>query len=255
MSLFALSALPLLIGSHAVAQISTTGKRSHAGARGGAPTTGAGRPREAGPAPFEGRDDRTGGNWPGAYGKQAFLVPVPAGIAHFTAAGFRLERGSCIPQGKGANAMLSSLPSEQRGEERLDANVKPNAPLTSTRVPLGGNGLTTRNNVSLAAHQSAFPDPKTGKLQVVGFPMVLRADTTDGRPHRLSIYCLDYLRTGCALKIELYDLRGRLLVTQRIDHYGDGTYARFRIKGSVIAVISTLTKADPKISGVFIDPD
>jgi hypothetical protein len=109
--------------------------------------------------------------------------------------------------------------------------------------------------VTFSSHQSAFPDPATGKLQMQGTPLVFRVTIEDGRPHRLSLYCLDYLRTGCALKFEVFDLQGHLLDTHRIDRYGEGTYVRYRVTKSLIVVVSTLTKSPPQISGLFIDPE
>src|SRR5579859_7366726 len=142
---------------------SRTGVVAHPGAPGA--VSGGANPREQ----FEGRDDRTGGSWPGVYGRQAFLVPIPAGSAHFNAAGVHLERGSGIQKEESVHNPILDLAPEETGLEPFDRKVAPNAPLASTRVPLGGGGLTTRNNVTFAALQTAFPDPKTGTLKVTGF--------------------------------------------------------------------------------------
>lgn len=108
-----------------------------------------------------------------------------------------------------------------------------------SRLPQRGPGMTER-------HATVFSIQKP--------PMIIRVDTTDNKPHRLSLYVLDYLRKNKAMKVELRTLSGTVLDVRRVERYAGGVYLRYRIRGSVLIYFLPLDKEMPELSGVFVDP-
>src|SRR5206468_3258863 len=70
--------------------------------------------------------------------------------------------------------------------------------------------------------------------------LYLRVDTRDDKPHRLSLYLLDYKRIGMAFDIDILDTQGNHLETRRVDNFKEGSYLRYRFTGSVIVRIAIL---------------
>jgi hypothetical protein len=200
-------------------------------------------------AKFIDRDDQTLGNWPGIYGKQAFFVPIRTGIASFCDIGFSIRRGTGFEITK--DSPVDELAHLQGAFDILDKASTVN----DARVPLGGNGLTTRDPIVFTVEPGSYVDPKKSTLHLVSPPLILRVDTPDGKPHRLSLYCLDYKREGRAMSVDLYDLQGHPLESRRLSDFGNGTYMRFRITGSVMVLVTSLDKERPALSGAFLDPD
>lgn len=182
---------------------------------------------------FTGRDDKTQGNWQGSYGQQAFLLPMRGGVAQSTEAGISIQRGT-------------GFDTVSADELHSDRNEDPNAMyewdrtpiLNDARLPPTGKGLTERHAIAFQGSQG----------------MAIRVDGKDGKAHRLSLYLLDFARTGLALDIDAFDLQGHPLDTRRIDNYGGGSYIHYNFTGSVVLILrSLIPEQNPLLTGIFID--
>jgi hypothetical protein len=183
---------------------------------------------------YEGRDDKTRGDWLGVYGKQAFLIPVQGGRSAFQMPEITVQRGSGYEASGAENPFAENQLAVQHQLvifERAETTDDP-------RIALRGPGQKERSPV-------AFVTP--------GSPLLIRVDTTDGKPHRLRLYLLDYKREGRITEIALYDLQGHRLDTRTVANYGEGAYLNYRFTGSVIARLILKKQADPTLSGVFVD--
>ena len=203
------------------------------------------------------RDDTTHGNWRGVYGMQGFLVPIfgesgSAGRAIFQLPTIDIQRGTGI---ESEEPTLSAHPTPQEirdlakwREQKRENAERQGAMLEladnkvrkvdDPRVPLGGGDLSER-------HPIAFASGST--------PLVTSIRTTDGQPHVLSLYLLDYSRRGQAMDIFVFDLQGHPLDTRRIDNYGEGCYVRYEFTGSLFISLHSLTDEGPLLNGVFVD--
>jgi len=205
---------------------------------------------------FLDRDDRTKGNWRGAYGKEAFFLPVRVGITTFSSGAVYVDRGLEYERlvyiaEHGPHDSLDEIGAGQKAFEELDKA----AHVDDVRIPFGGNGLTTRDPIAFSTQPIPHRDPKSHASRMDYTPILVRVDSKDDKPHRLSLYFVDYKRQGRPMEVALYDRQGHKLVSQRLANYGEGAYLRFRFSGSVIALITPLTNTNPTLSGAFIDPD
>lgn len=204
-------------------------------------------------AVFIGRDDKTQGNWRTVYGREGFYLPIQNGTATFAAQNIRFYRGSgqapIIPD----NPLKEPLQEYQLALDFYDKARFVDDP----RVPLGGNGLTTRDTVAFATRAGFVRDrnPKIRQSHAVQTPLIMRIETTDGASHQLSLYCLDYHRQHHVLQISLYDQQWHLLDYRQVTRYEEGAYMKYRIVGSVMAIFTTPDiTVNPSLQAVFVDP-
>lgn len=182
---------------------------------------------------FEGRDDRTQGNWVGVYGTLAFMVPVRLGRSVYQTPGVTLRRGS------GLERRVDAPIEDDYARQQMMLNLENSETTDDPRVALRGPGLTERSPAAFTTD---------------GVPMLIRVDTSDGNPRRLSLYFLDYRRQGRAQEVSVYDLQGHRLDTRRVSGYQNGAYLRYRFTGAVVVRIVALDAQPPTLSGVFVDP-
>jgi hypothetical protein len=186
-------------------------------------------------ARFEGRDDRTQGNWVGVYGSQAYAVPIHLGRSSSQLDFVRILRGRGTERTDfdPAQEMAGSV-EEQEALTALDVGDS----VADPRVPLHMPGSTKRDPVAFMA---------------LGAPLFMRVITTDRRPHLLSLYLLDYRRKALAMDVDILDMEGHRLDTRRIDDYGNGAFVRYRFTGAVIAQLTPLYEGNPTLSAAFVD--
>jgi hypothetical protein len=196
---------------------------------------------------FAGLDTATKGNWLHVYGRQAFYLPVQHGTAAMNMEGITLSRGS--GHEKYGDSPLGNLQSVQIAQKAWAYKA-----VTDTRVPFAGGGLTQRNAVAFSTEQVPETNIVTHKLFMFNVPLVLRATTSDDKAHLLSLYLLDFKRLGLKERVDVYDVQGQLLDTRQVPPFGNGLYMRYRLKGSVVVVITPETVHSPVCSAMFIDP-
>lgn len=185
---------------------------------------------------YEGRDDKTQGNWAGVYGKQGFLVPVKLGRSVFQLPDIYLRRGSPSDSTEEGKSPLSKEAQEQQ-QAMIDLD-KMAASVDDPRVAVRAPGLPERSPAAFLAE---------------GQDLLMRVDTTDGKPHRLSLYLLDYKREGRAVDVDLFDLQGHRLDSRRVGDFGNGTHLLYRFTGTLLVRIKPLYEGDPTLSGMFVD--
>ena len=188
---------------------------------------------------FEGRDEKTRGDWIDAqgqrhYGGQAFLVPVIGGRSGFQSDEVYIRRVLEIPAIAPKSGLVDEM-AEQDGYLLLDKA----ATVMDGRILWNGPDRKAR-----------YPMAFQGKNGV----MRLRVDTTDGQAHRLSLYLLDYRKKGMMLDVALYDTQGHRLDSRLIENLNEGVYVQYRFTGTVYIAISSLIREEPILSGIFVDP-
>lgn len=78
---------------------------------------------------------------------------------------------------------------------------------------------------------------------------------TDGLPHDVSLYTLDWDTTARGERIDVKDaVSGALLDTQTLTGFDGGRYTTWRLKGHVVIVITRTAGANAVLSGLFFDP-
>jgi len=184
---------------------------------------------------YEGRDDATQGNWVGVYGAQGFLIPRLSGHASFQLPGVTLHRGP-----KPEKPEEETPFTEPDGQHSQIIHWEQAASVSDPRVALAGPRLTERSPAAFAG---------------LGEPLLMRVETTDGKPHRLSLYLLDYKREGRAVDVDILDLQGHRLDTRRVADFAGGAYLKYRFTGSVLIKVTSLDNKPPTLSGLFVDAD
>jgi hypothetical protein len=78
---------------------------------------------------------------------------------------------------------------------------------------------------------------------------------TDGNSHKLSLYFLDWDRSGRSQTVDLLDASsGALLDTRSVSNFGEGTYLNWNAKGSVRVRITKVSGANAVLMGAFFGP-
>ncbi|MFN0069660.1 MAG: PQQ-dependent sugar dehydrogenase [Limisphaerales bacterium] len=84
--------------------------------------------------------------------------------------------------------------------------------------------------------------------------MSFSVTTTDGRPRRVSLYCLDWDYAGREQRIEVIDpVTGAILDRRDVTHFSGGRYLTWEITGAVEFRV-TARVGNAVVSGVFADP-
>jgi hypothetical protein len=82
----------------------------------------------------------------------------------------------------------------------------------------------------------------------------ININITDGKTHRMALYCLDWTAVGRRQNIDVLDATtGALLNRQAVSNFINGTYLTWEIGGRVIVRVTNTGAMNGMISGVFFD--
>lgn len=77
----------------------------------------------------------------------------------------------------------------------------------------------------------------------------------DGQPHKLSLYFVDWDRTGRSQKVEVLDGNsGAVLDTRTISNFQNGVYLSWNVKGLIRIRLTRLAGNNVVLNGLFFDP-
>ena len=90
----------------------------------------------------------------------------------------------------------------------------------------------------------------------LGMSMVFAIPMTDGQPHDVAFYALDWDDLGRAQRFEVINANtGQVLATHTISGFRDGVYVVFRLSGNVLVRVSSTVTSPPNttavVSGIF----
>jgi hypothetical protein len=75
---------------------------------------------------------------------------------------------------------------------------------------------------------------------------------TDGKAHRVAVYCLDYSSYGRKQNVDVINAAsGALLNRQAVSNFVNGAYLVWEITGRVIIRVTNTGPANGLISGIF----
>jgi hypothetical protein len=78
---------------------------------------------------------------------------------------------------------------------------------------------------------------------------------TDGNPHRVSLYCLDWDGLGRSQTIDVLDAQsGALVDTQAVSNFSGGKYLTWSLSGHVTLRLTQTGANNALVSGLFFDP-
>jgi hypothetical protein len=77
---------------------------------------------------------------------------------------------------------------------------------------------------------------------------------TDGKPHRLALYFVDWDRQGRSHTVEIFDGHGQSLDRRAVSSFGDGVYHLWEIQGEVRIELSRSAGPNVLLNGIFFDP-
>ncbi len=87
-----------------------------------------------------------------------------------------------------------------------------------------------------------------------GAPFDITVGLTDGQPHLVAFYCVDYDSLGRSQRLDVFDAAtNALLDTRTISSFSGGTYVAWTITGSVRVRVTRVGGMNAVVSGVFID--
>jgi hypothetical protein len=87
-----------------------------------------------------------------------------------------------------------------------------------------------------------------------GSSYTIDVNITDGKRHRLALYCLDWDSLGRAETIQILDAKtGKVLNSQAISGFNRGIYLRWNVSGHIKIVLTHTAGANAVASGIFFD--
>ena len=77
---------------------------------------------------------------------------------------------------------------------------------------------------------------------------------TDGQPHQVALYCLDYDSGGRSQRLDVFDAQTATLLDSRtLSNFSGGTWLAWTVTGTVRVHVTRLAGTNAVISGVFLD--
>ncbi len=168
-------------------------------------------------ASFVGTDTTTQGNWRSAYGHDGYDIPADTSAAN---------------------------------------PVLPPYAQVSLGVAVVGSAAWTTSTADPRALQDAA---NTGRIASAWFnsPMTFDVNFTDGQPHELTLYALDWdgYGGGRSERIDVIDAAtGNTLSSQTISSFGQGEYLSWTITGHVTIIVTNLNpNSNAVVNGLFFD--
>ncbi len=90
--------------------------------------------------------------------------------------------------------------------------------------------------------------------QWFGSSFTIDVNLTDGQSHLLSLYALDWGRTGRTEQFQVIDpLTGKVLDTQQLWSFESGAYVQWKVSGHVQIVVTYTGGPNAAVSGIFLD--
>src|SRR5204862_486274 len=96
-----------------------------------------------------------------------------------------------------------------------------------------------------------------GRLATTWYGDVITVDVnlTDGQPHRLALYCVDFDFLGRSQRIDVRDaVTGVLLDSQTLTDFTGGRYLVWEVTGHVTVQVTRVAGMNAVVSGLFFDP-
>jgi hypothetical protein len=179
-------------------------------------------------AEFQGEDRETAGDWAGEYGAAGYDVQ---------GASASLPGGASLAWEKYEQAAL--IRATWRARE-LDSRLHEWERSTGdTRALLHPDDVGDEKTRVAAARR--------------GERVVLTIDTGDS-PRKVTLYLLDWERTGSAQSVEIRDSRGAILDWREVSDFEEGVYLSWEVDGSVQIDIREMDGNAAVLSGIFFDP-
>jgi hypothetical protein len=192
---------------------------------------------------------------------------TPAGSAVVSAVFFGYNASAPPPPGGGGGGSATAAPIGPdsttqgfwKGKYGSDgfyiANGASQAPSYGSATVVGASTFTwTYKTTDPRALQNT--DPIYGNIQTAATYYAnnfnINVSLTDGSPHQVSLYLLDWDRTNLGETINVYDAAtGTLLDIEALSGFGNGEYFSWTIKGNVRFNVSATGYNSALVSGIF----
>ena len=90
--------------------------------------------------------------------------------------------------------------------------------------------------------------------QMGGDAYDIELNLTDGKPHQIALYALDWDKNGRSQFVEVRDAAsGELLDKRDLNGFNQGVYYKWSVQGHVILRVMNASKSNAALSGVFFD--
>ena len=111
------------------------------------------------------------------------------------------------------------------------------------------------STTDLRALQKAVATDRIAACLYQGSIFSFDVNVTDGRPHRLAVYVLDWDNAGRSERFDVVDAGTNALLDSRtVSSFSNGQYLFWNITGHVKLNVTPLTVPNGVVSGLFFDP-
>ncbi len=137
-------------------------------------------------------------------------------------------------------------------------NVIGDTPNYPSYATVSASGITNYQWPATSDPRALQNPGGSGRIAAVWFSktsFAIDVNLTDGKPHDLALYALDFDNLGRIEKIQISNATtGAVISTQTISSFSGGIYLDWKISGHVVITITNLGPANALINGLFFDP-
>jgi hypothetical protein len=124
-------------------------------------------------------------------------------------------------------------------------------------VVSSGASTYTWNSSTTATPALTNPSDTFGDAAAWESPTSFSLDVnlTDGQPHELSLYAVDFASQGLTEQVQILSAAtGATLDTKTLWSFSGGEYLQWAVSGNIVIQVTKLTGPDAVLSGLFVDP-
>jgi hypothetical protein len=151
-----------------------------------------------------------------------------------------------------AYATAPLTPIQTYGNEGFAIVITPSYAIVTINAPMIVWSTSTTDERAL---QRASSSGRVAAAWTADQSFTIDLDLTDGLPHRVSLYALDWDSKQRAERFDLYDAATSTLLDSRsITKFSGGVYVTWLITGHVRILVNRTGARGVVVSGLFIDP-
>ncbi len=131
-----------------------------------------------------------------------------------------------------------------------------NNPSFATVTPAGELNYTwATSTTDPRALENASGTGRIAACWYAATSFTIKLSLTDGQPHDVSLYALDFDKKGRSEQIQITSAAtGAVLDTETLANFSGGIYLQWQLSGNVVITVKTLAGPNAVLSGLFIDP-
>ncbi len=193
-----------------------------------------------------------------------FIVLTTIGLALWLTPLAGQQQADAVAQAAGTSAVFAGFDTTTRGDWTTGyggagyaiVDDVTNLPAYASVTPSGHDSWTWASATSdVRALQRAGTPGRVAATWYSGAQFDINVSLSDGQPHLVAVYCLDFEGAGRSQRFDVFDAASNTLLDSRtVGSFSGGTYVTWTVSGNVRVHVTRVGNTNAVVSGVFIGP-